>query len=222
MPYAGLPPATIPYLAALEANNSRDWFEAHRAQYQSDWLDAGLDLIAALSVPASTFGLIAKPKLNASLRRIHRDVRFSNDKRPYDARLHLILSSGEAFNKVPGLHLVIGPDRLGYGAGWFGLPPEPLDRFRHKLLTPATRADFQACLDQAAQVGCILDPPDLARPPRGFEATDWDHLIRRKSVIVRSQTDQALPDWLFTAAAIEHFSQIIAALAPLIQWLSRL
>ena len=107
MAYAGLPPATIAFLLGLAAHNDRDWFDAHRAGYDRDWLAAGLDLVAALSEPCSHLGLLAVPKLNASLRRIHRDVRFSKDKRPYTPHLHLILSTGPDFNTVPGVHLLV-------------------------------------------------------------------------------------------------------------------
>ena len=129
---------TITFLQGLEANNSRNWFEAHRAEYERHWLGAGLDLIAALSQPCAELGLLAVPKLNASLRRIHRDVRFSRDKRPYEPRLHVILSAGLAFNRAPGVHLVIGPRgsatapgptgwslrRWSVFAVWFASPPD--------------------------------------------------------------------------------------------------
>ena len=47
MAYSGLRRETFDYLRELSANNDRDWFEANRAAYQRDWLEAGLDLIAA-------------------------------------------------------------------------------------------------------------------------------------------------------------------------------
>lgn len=109
MGYAGLPRETFKFLKGLEANNDKGWFEAHRGEYQRFWLAAGLDLVAALSGEAAEIGLLAVPKLNASLRRIHRDVRFSKDKSPYQPWLHLILSSGSEVNKVPGVHVVFTP-----------------------------------------------------------------------------------------------------------------
>ncbi len=47
-PYAGLPRETFVFLRDLAAHNDREWFEAHRAEYEAHWLTAGLDLIAAL------------------------------------------------------------------------------------------------------------------------------------------------------------------------------
>lgn len=223
MSYAGLPRETIQFLADLEAENNRDWFEAHRAEYQAYWLNAGLDLVAALAGPVANLGLTAVPKLNASLRRIHRDTRFSHDKRPYEPRLHLIFSTGTAFNKEPGAHVVIGSRGLGYGAGLYGLAPEDLERYRRAVCAPSSRSDLQVALAQAGSVGCTIDPPELTRLPKGFEAEPaWEHLLRRKSVIVRTQAELALPDWLFTPQAVGEIAGKVASLVPLLHWLQRL
>ena len=224
MDYAGFPRAALGFLADLEANNDRGWFEAQRAVYDKLWLGAGLDLIAALSAPCSQLRppLLAVPKLNASLRRIHRDVRFSRDKRPYDARLHIILSTGPAFNRAPGVHLVIGPASFGFGAGAYGLGPDQLDRYRRFVSTSEGRQEFEALLAAAASVGADLDPPELARPPKGYDTAEWDGMIRRKSVIVRAPKDQAHPVWLFGPDAVEGLMTLVRALNPLTHWLQRI
>jgi uncharacterized protein (TIGR02453 family) len=224
MSYDGLPRQTLAFLQGLEAENSRDWFEAHRGEYESFWLKAGLDLVAALAGPAAALRppLLAVPKLNASLRRIFRDVRFSADKRPYEPRLHLILSTGSAFNKEPGVHLVIGARTLGYGAGHYGFTPAGLDAFRQEMSDAAARAAFLGRVAEAETVGCGWDAPDLARVPRGYAAApDWDHLLRRKHVVVRTLTDIPHPDWLFTPEAPAELARILAALNPLAQDLRR-
>ena len=221
MIYAGLPPASVRYLAALAAHNDRDWFEAHRADYAAHWLGAGLDLVAALSAPCAALSppLMAVPRLNASLRRINRDVRFSKDKRPYQPRLHLILSTGPDFNKVPGVHLVIDADGIGYGAGFYGFAPEGLEHYRRAMVDPARRQAFEATLAMAAKVGAVLDAPELTRVPKGFAATPWDGLIRRKSVIVRTPNRVAHPDWLFGGEVVPRLMEIFKALAPVAQTL---
>jgi uncharacterized protein (TIGR02453 family) len=223
MPYAGLPRESLAFLQALTAHNDRDWFEAHRADYEDLWLKAGLDLIAALAPACEAMHprLLAVPKLNQSLRRIHRDTRFSKDKTPYQPWLHLILSTGPAFNKVPGMHIVLGPDGLGYGAGQYGLEPAALDRLRKRICDPVQRGQLLTALDTAGQVDSTLDPPDLARVPKGYVADPvWDHLLRRKSLIVRTQTPRTTPDWLFSTDAPDRLAAITRAHLPLLAWLT--
>ncbi|MBL9051486.1 MAG: DUF2461 domain-containing protein [Tabrizicola sp.] len=222
MGYNGLPSEAFAFLRDLAAHNDRDWFEAHRAEYEAYWLQAGLDLIAALGpfCSAMTPRPLAVPKLNQSLRRIHRDTRFSKDKTPYQPWLHVILSTGPEFNKVPGLHIVLTPEGLGYGAGQYGLEPSALGLLRQRICDPKDRARLLKALDAAEAVQSTLDPTELARVPKGYEADpEWDHLLRRKSLIVRTQTNLPPPDWLFTAQAPEQLAAIARAHLPLLAWL---
>lgn len=76
-----------------------------------------------------------------------------------------------------------------------------------------------AALEAAGTVGCVLDPPEMARVPKGYAAADWDHLLRRKSLIVRTSEDLPPPDWLFTGEAIGRVAGILRALLPVVTWL---
>ena len=180
------------------------------------------DLAAALAplCEAMMPRLIAVPKLNQSLRRIHQDTRFSKDKTPYQPWLHLILSTGPEINKVSGMHLVLHPEGLGDGAGHYGLEPEALDRMRMRICDSGDRARLLAALETAGQAGSTLDPPDLTRVPKGYDPDPtWDHLLRRKGLILRTQATLTPPDWLFTPRAPEQLADIIRAHLPLLAWL---
>lgn len=223
MPYAGLPRETFRFIQDLQANNNRDWFESHRVEYEAHWLKTGLDLIAALAplCQAMEPRLLAVPKLNQSLRRIHRDTRFSRDKTPYQPWLHVILSTGPAFNKVPGMHIVLTSEGLGYGAGQYGLEPAALERMRQRISSPEDRDRLLRALDAAAKVQSTLDPPELARVPKGYEAEpDWDYLLRRKNLIVRTKANLPPPDWLFSSEVPERLAAVTRAHLPVLDWLS--
>ena len=220
--WAGLPRETPAYLAELAANNRRDWFEAHRERYEAAWKTAGLDLVQALApvCAAAVPRLDAVPKVGGSLRRIHRDIRFSNDKSPYAPMLHILLpvAGGAAHH---GVHLELHADHLSCGAGPWGLSPAGLTRFRARVADPADRAALLAAVTQAEAVGSTWDEPVLKRLPAGLSADPaWAHLMRRKSVILRGATP-GLPDWLFTADATAQLSRLIAGHLPLLGWLGR-
>lgn len=80
--FQGFGPGLFRFFRALARHNDRTWFEAHRDDYERavllplrglvDEMDARLGAFA----PEFTGG-------KRSIFRIHRDVRFSNDKRPY-------------------------------------------------------------------------------------------------------------------------------------------
>jgi len=221
--YAGLPRATIDFLSALAAHNDRDWIAAHRADYESAWKAAGLALAAALVAPAAETGLTVVPKIDGSLRRLHRDTRFSADKRPFHARMHLILAAGEPVGRRPGVHLVIGPDGFDYGVGEWAMAPARLAAYRAAVSDGRRRGPLLRHVAAAEDLGCAFDPPDLVRLPRGLTAAgDWEHLLRRKHFVLRTQEPRPLPAALFTPEAPGMLAGIAATLAPVALWLAAL
>ena len=221
--FSGFPRETIQFLSDLKQNNSRDWFEANRGRYESAWKTPALDLIAALVAPMAALDppLKSEARLNGSLRRINRDVRFSRNKSPYKARLHMIFWSGSHPNQSPAMHFVLNPDGLGYGAGVFGLAPPDLQALRNRIVDSAERTRLLTAIARATSAGCSLGAPDLTRLPRGYEASgDWEHLLRRKSLVMRTRHDNGTPDWIFTENCIGQLMAITRELMPLIRWLS--
>jgi len=221
--YSGFPTEAFRFLTDLSLNNSKDWFEANRDIYDICWKQAGLDLIQALAPGMARFDppLKARARLNGSLRRINRDVRFSKDKTPYSASLHLVFWTGDHPNRSAGMHIVLRPDGLGYGAGLYGIEPGRLARFRGRIVDPVERQVLLNAVSKARNVGCHFDEPALKRLPKGFTGDgDWEHLLRRKAFVMRTKGQQPAPDWLFTPQAPQRLLQITRTLMPLIKWLA--
>lgn len=216
---------TFGFLADLEANNSRDWFEDNRARYEAHWKAPALAFVEALApaMSAQQPPLKAEPRVNGSLRRINRDVRFSKDKSPYAATLHLVFWSGGHPNRSPGIHVVLSPAGVGYGTGLWGLGPEQLRRFREGVTDPAEGPALFDALDRAAKVGCTLGAPDLARLPRGYEAEGRAaELLRHKSIVARTRDNEAPPEAVIGRGATDWVLERTAALMPLLRWTTRL
>lgn len=216
--------ATFDYLADLDANNSKDWFDANRDRYDAHWKGAALDFIAGISEQMAVLDppLDAVPKLNGTLRRINRDVRFSKDKSPYSARLHLIFWTGSHPNRSPAVHFVLNPRGVGYGAGQFGFQPPELTAIRQRIVDPRDGDGLIAALDAASAVGCRMGEPDLARLPRGFEAEGRRAaLLRHKAIVARTFDQDALPEALIGDGATGWVMDTTNALMPLVRWLSK-
>ncbi|MCB2129252.1 MAG: TIGR02453 family protein [Rhodobacteraceae bacterium] len=215
-------PETFEFLRDLAAHNSRDWFEANRDRYENVWRDPALRFIAAVqpAMEALDPPLRAEARLNGSLRRINRDVRFSANKAPYSARLHLVFWAGRHPNRAPGMHIVLHPDGIGFGAGQFGLEPAGLAAIRARILDPKDRARLLGSLAEAEKAGSRLTDPDLARLPRGYDAEgDWTHLLRRKAFVARTHDRLPVPDWLFGPQAADEVLRLTQAHLPFIRWL---
>jgi uncharacterized protein (TIGR02453 family) len=223
--FSGFPPETFAYLADLQAHNKRSWFEANRDRYETLWKEPALDFIAAIGPKMARLDppMRAEPKLNGSLRRINRDVRFGADKSPYQAHLHMIFWPGDHPNRGAGFHLVLSPEGVGYGAGRWALDGAALTRYRDRVCDPMDRTVLMAALAEAEAVGCHMDEPHLARVPKGFSGDpEWDYLLRYKGVVVRTMEGALMPDWIGTPKAVDEVLSRAERLMPLIAWLHAL
>jgi len=220
----GLTEETFSFLGDLQANNTKDWFENNRDRYTNAWLVPAQDLVAELA-PALTTGtprLEAIPKLNKSIRRIHRDTRFSKDKTPYSPRLHLIFWAGEHPNRAPGMHIVVHPDGLGYGAGHWAMTPAQLTRFRKALTQPTPLAELQTALQTAQAVGSHLDAETLKRLPQGApKDTPVPTLFKRKGLVIRTPHLGCSPAECIGPDGVARIRTLIAAHLPVIAWLTK-
>jgi len=221
--FTGFPRETFEFLRDLEHNNSKTWFDANRDRYEACWKAPAVDLTNALIEPmaALPLPLKAEARINGTLRRINRDVRFSKDKSPYNARLHLIFWSGSHPNRSAAFHLVLGAGGLGYGAGVFGVEPAALAAIRTRISDKSDRQSLFAAIDDDASVGCEFDKPDLVNLPKGYAADgDWEHLLRRKAFVMRTLQDLPPPDWIFTKGAVKQVMELASKLSPLNAWLA--
>lgn len=172
--------ATTDFLGALQANNDRRWFEAHKAEY-----------LAHLKRPGEAFAEALAATLEAEtgeahawrIFRIHRDVRFSKDKTPYNTHLRISLSpEGECAEGGPVWMFGLDPDRLTLGAGIFELTKPRLETWRTRADAPDGAAIVQL-FSRLVQDGVRLSEPELKRVPSPFAQ---DHprgeLLRRKGL----------------------------------------
>jgi uncharacterized protein (DUF2461 family) len=90
--FPGFAAADLAFLTGLAAHNDRDWFTANRAVYDDRLKPTLAALIDTLNgaLAARDLPLAGDPK--KSVFRIHRDVRFSKDKRPYKTHVSATLT----------------------------------------------------------------------------------------------------------------------------------
>lgn len=77
-------PASLNFLRQLALNNNREWFTAHKADYETHVKLPFLRLIADLAEPLKEISpqYVANPKpVGGSMFRIYRDTRFAAERR---------------------------------------------------------------------------------------------------------------------------------------------
>ena len=160
---------SLRFLRALKRNNRREWFNAHRDDYEAHVRQPMTAIILRLAEDFRDFGpeFVASPK--TSIYRIYRDVRFSENKAPYKTHVAANFPTrGLLKHEGAGLYFHVSPEEVWVGGGMYA-PPAPLlhavrehiagnaRRLRTIVESPAFRRD----------VG-VLRGDRLQRVPRGF------------------------------------------------------
>ena len=215
-------PALFRFLRDLRKNNDRDWFLAHKENYERDVKEPALVFISAFAAALRKISpqLVADPRpVGGSLFRIHRDVRFGADKRPYKTHvgIHFRHAGGEGAH-APGFYLHLEPGDVFAGAGIWQPDGAVLSEVRDAIAeSPAAWRRAVGARDFAAR--WALSGESLVRVPRGY---DPEHPLaadlKRKSFIAItgfSERDAC------AAAFPEQLADAWRASAPLMRFLTR-
>ena len=167
------PEETRQFLLGIAANNEKAWFDENRALYDAVYVGAAKQFVEIMAPRLREISpdVHAEPRINGSIMRINRDVRFSKDKRPYKSNLGIWFWHGEKRSLVnPGFYVSIAPDQVFIGCGMYQFDKETLDSFRHAIVLPRSgKALVEAVATVRAAGDYEIGQKTRKRPPRGFE-----------------------------------------------------
>jgi uncharacterized protein (TIGR02453 family) len=205
------------FLTGLEANNTRDWFNDHKATFKST-LEA--PFVALLEALTNRLDGTAAPLTGgkSTLFRLNRDVRFSEDKSPYKTAVSGVLTPTGTKMMTSGVMYLHLDSTGGFLAiGFYGLSPKQLGPIRQAILD---RDDaFAALLNHLHAKGRDLDRDmSLTSMPKGFaEFAEHRHAayLKLKSFIVK---DSLTPnDWI-SGDVIDRAQALALDCAPLLRF----
>ena len=160
---------SLRFLRALKRNNRREWFNAHRDDYEAHVRQPMADIIARLADDLRGFGpeYVANPK--TSMYRIYRDIRFSANKAPYKTHVAANFPTrGLPKHEGAGLYFHVSPDEVWIGGGMYAPQQPQLHAVREHIAAHSRR--LRALVESPGfrrDVG-TLEGERLQRVPRGF------------------------------------------------------
>lgn len=223
------------FFRGLARHNERTWFEEHRAAFERDVKAPLVALVEEMDARLGGFAPEMIGNRRRSVFRIHRDVRFSNDKRPYKTNaacwfFHRDVASarqgaragetaGGAVHGGAGLYFQLAPGDCWAGGGLW-MPPRPaLNVVREALAEDhEALASIVSAPEFVRRFGALDAEAMLTRMPRGYEpghpAAAW---LRYQSFTAgRRLTD----DEVLGAGLADRLEADYRALLPLIRWLN--
>ena len=160
-------PELFRFLARLKRSNNRDWFLAHKEQFETSARQPALRFIGDFAVPLSEISpyLVADARPSrGSLFRIYRDTRFSGDKRPYKTHLAMRFSHRGKDVHSPGFYLHLEAGGCFAACGLWHPEAPMLLRVRNAIVSrPEEWRAVRKLLNWD-------DASKLSRAPRGFPA----------------------------------------------------
>lgn len=196
------------FLDEVAANNNRDWFNEHKARYESDLKAPALLMLDQV---AHDLGRQSSQGFTPKLFRPYRDVRFSKDKTPYQTHLHMMWMIDAARGPKPALFFGVSPDYVSLGGGIMTFDKPGLIIWR-QAVDGAFGDALQSLLDDLAAQGLTPHEPPLKRVPAPY-AKDHRHgaLLRRKGMAVWRDVDRS--DYGAPQKAI---ADLFAAIQPML------
>ena len=219
-------PAALQFLRGLAAHNDKQWFEAHRSDYEQRVRDPMRELIDDMLMRFRKFAPEIGGDPMRSMFRINRDTRFSKDKSPYKTHAACWFHHRGASRRVgsdgdqgsAGFYFHLEPGgRSMLGAGIWMPPRAQLNRIRDAI------AEKPAPFDRVARgipkrFGGLEEYSVLKRMPRGYPedhpAAKWlryQSFTSGRTLADADVTNTRLPGLL---------AREYEALLPLVRWVN--
>jgi uncharacterized protein (TIGR02453 family) len=202
MTFKGWPVEAVEFYEGLEADNTKAYWQEHKAVYERGVKGPMEELLEEL---AGEFG-------RGRLFKPHRDLRFSKDKSPYKLNCAAHLPAGYVSFSAEGLFA---------GSGLYMPDPSQLQRFRSAVADDRSGPELVSVVAALRAGGYDVGASEVLKaPPKGYPN---DHpridLLKHKGVVM-SKSWPAGP-WLGTSKAKDRVVRCLRAAGPLNAWLER-
>lgn len=117
---------TLDFLAQLDKNNNKVWFDEHRKNYEAAKQDFELFIQEVLVSNTKIIPELEGRKAKETIFRIFKDVRFSKDKIPYKNNFGAGFGKGDKKMNVAGFYVHLQPGNHSFIGGGIWMPDAPL------------------------------------------------------------------------------------------------
>ena len=208
--FAGFPVAALDFYDDLEVDNTKSYWEKHRATYDND---VKAPMVALVSALAPEFAL---DRQSYKVFRPYRDVRFAKDKTPYKTNQGAYVAVAPS----TGWYVEISARGVSTGGGCYDMSGPRLAAYRDAVADDKTGAQLARITTKLTKAGWELGGEQLKTAPRGYDA---EHrridLLRHKSL--HAGKSYAFDKVIHTPALLDEVRADWKSLRPLIEWLAR-
>ncbi len=219
--FNGFPKEYFSFFNRLKRNNSRQWFEKHRGEYDELVMHPARQFVIEMGKKLKKIApdVNAIPKVNKSLFKINRDVRFSNDKSPYKTYMGIWLWEGDGKRmECSGFYLHVEDKTVLIGVGIKMFSKPLMDRYRRAVVDKKQGAALKSAVRKIFAKGYLIDGKHYKKVPRGYDAghPNAEYLLYNG---LTARLEEKVPDVFFSHALVDYAYTHYKNMLPLHRWL---
>ncbi|MFZ0450049.1 MAG: DUF2461 domain-containing protein [Desulfatiglandaceae bacterium] len=219
--FQGFSKEMITFFEGLKKNNKKEWFDAHRKEYEHFVMDPARAFVFDMGEKIRTIvpGIQAIPKVNQSLFRINRDTRFSKDKSPYKTNLGIWFWEGNRKRmECSGFYFHFGQGKLMLGTGMHVFSPELLKAYREAVVHKIHGKRLAKVVSEVSGKGYLIGMKHYKRVPRGLDAAhERSEFLLHNGLTAMKELE--IPREFFSDAIIDHAFSSFRDMSPIHEWL---
>lgn len=206
------------FLKELKENNTKEWMDANKPRYNAIRLDFEQQIESFINGIRSFDDTLTGIEAKNALFRMNRDIRFSNDKRPYKENFGADMSRDGKKSAYAGYYFHLEPGNCFLAGGSYMAEPALLTKIRQEIDYNGAELSEIINSDQFKYQFGNLVGDTLVRPPKGYDAQNPHiDLIKMKSFIaVKNFTDEEVLHPKFFTNALKSYEVMM----PFIKFLN--
>jgi uncharacterized protein (TIGR02453 family) len=219
--FEGFADADAKFFRSLARQQSRDWFKAHKAEFDEGYQAPFKQLLA--EVREKVDAAFPHCDLDApKVFRIFRDVRFGKDKSPYKTHLGGLIPTkrqGKVTEVPMALYFQVGQPRSFGAAGHYMMDARMLERFRAAVADDKRGRELEKLLASLKKKGfAAVSHANYQRVPKGYDPAHprAEHLKRKGLTVSFPELPKGI---LASPQLVPWLTTQVKAAAPLIEWL---
>lgn len=128
-------------------NNSKQWYQDHKDDFKKYLVEPFAELVTALTPAMLSIDekFIVEPKIDRTISRIYRDMRYASDGYLYRDRMWcFFMRDKKLYNGLPGYFFEISPYSFRYGCGYYQADGQSVKNLRRLILDGSP--EYQAAM----------------------------------------------------------------------------
>ncbi len=221
--FSGFPKEMVVFLNNLEKNNNKHWFDEHKNDYEKFVKNPAVEFVVTMGAKLENISpeINAIPKVNKSLFRVNRDIRFSKDKRPYKTNMGIWFWEGEGKRmECSGYYFHYAKEKIMLGVGMYMFSKDQLNKYRNAVIDKKLGEELDKAVKNVSKKNYAIGKKHYKKTPRGFdpEHPNGEYLLYNG---LTAGIEDTITNDFYSSGLIDYAYQHYKNMKPIHDWLKK-